>query len=211
MFVSSKQKVGLAMGVLLGALGTSTTVSAAGVSWVNSSDDQSLAPSAQPAIHQVSHQANKMQPLLIHDLAGTGAAVALFDTGLPERASLSETPDGFLRLLAAWDAESENSDTPRAVYKQPAGETVASKGASGEPSLVVARAFSANGAASVQDAVRVIEWVVSNKDQYHIGALDLSFVPPTSSTRSDDPLNQAVMAAWEAEIVVVSSADTVGI
>ena len=210
MFVSSKQKVGLAMGVLLGALGTSATLSAAGVSWVNLSDDQSLAPSAQPAIHQVSHQANKVQPLLIHDLAGTGAAVAVIDTGLSERTSLSETPDGFLRLLATWDAEGEKSDTPRAVDKQSAGEKVASEGASGEPSLVVARAFSV-GATSVQDAIRVIEWVVSNKDQYHIGALDLSFIPPTSSTRSDDPLNQAVMAAWEAEIVVVSSADTVGI
>ena len=202
MFVSSRQKVSLAMGILLGAMGTSATLSAAGESAVRLSADHT-----QIAIHQ----ATKLRPVLVHDLAGTSATVAVIDTGAPERTSLSETPDRFLRLLAAFGAEGENSDTSRVSYSESAGNMVASGGASGEPSLVVVRAFSSNAATSAQDAIRVIEWVMSNKDQYHIGALDLSFIPRTSSTRSDDPLNQAVMAAWEAEIVVVSSADTVGI
>ena len=211
MFVSSKQKMGLAMGILLGAMGTSATFSAASASGVRLFDDQGSAPSAQPAVHRVTHQAAKVRPMLIHDLAGTSATVAVIDTGAPERTSLSETPDRFLRLMAAFGAEGENSDTPRVSYSESAGNMVASGGASGEPSLVVVRAFSANAATSVQDAISVIEWVMSNKDQYHIGALDLSFIHPTTSTRANDPLNQAVMAAWEAEIVVVSSADTVGI
>lgn len=211
MFVSNQKKLGLAMGILLGAMGTATTLSAAGYTWVNLCDVQSLPPSAQPAFHQVSYQANKIQPMLIQDLAGTGATVAVIDTGLSERKSLGDTPDGFLRLLAAWDAEAEKIDTPRVIYREAAGTKTASEEASGAPSLVVARAFAVNGANAAQDAIRVIEWVISNKDQYHIGAIDLSFIPPTTSTRADDPLNQAVMAAWEAEIVVVSSADTVGI
>ena len=56
--------------------------------------------------------------------------------------------------------------------------------------------------------MRVIEWVMANKDQYRIRVLDLAFSLPRSATRADDPLNQAVMAAWKADIVVVSSADS---
>ena len=211
MFVPNQQKLGLAMGILLGAMGTSATLSAAGASGHHFSDAQSSAPSGPMAIHQVSQQSTKVRPMLIHDLAGTGATVAVIDTGVSERTALSKTPDRFLRLLAACGAEGEKGFTPRVTYSESAGNEVASERAPGEPSLVVARAFSVNGATSYQDAIRVLEWVMSNKDQYHIRALDLSFIPPTSSTRADDPLNQAVMAAWKAQIVVVSSADTVGI
>jgi subtilisin family serine protease len=211
MFVSNQQKMGLAIGILLGAMGTPATLSAADASRLHLSDDQRLATSAQSGIQQVSQSATKVRPMIIHDLAGTGATVAVIDTGVSERTALSETPDRFLRLLAACGAEGEKSYTPRVTYSESAGNKAAPKEASGEPSLVVARAFSVNGATSYRDAIRVIEWVVSNKDRYHIRALDLSFIPPTSSTRADDPLNQAVMAAWNAEVVVVSSADTLGI
>jgi hypothetical protein len=211
MFFTRKQKMGLAIGVLVSAVGTSANSVAAGVSGVHYSDDQSIVASAQPAIFQESHQATRLQSMSIHDLEGTSATVAVIDTGMSERASLSEAPDDFLRLLATCGAEAKMRDTPQVAYGESAGKEAACQQASGEPSWVVARASSGEGATSAQDAIRVIEWVVSNKDKYQIGALDLSFVPPTTSTRGDDPLNQAVMAAWEAEIVVVSSADTVGI
>ena len=136
----------------------------------------------------------------IHDLPGSGATVAVIDTGLSEQRALGETPDGFLRLLAACDSQQPNSralDVTGSVSEE----------APGGPSLVVARAISVNGASSEQDAIRAIEWVISNKDQYHIRALDLAFSAPESSTRAGDPLNQAVMAAWKADIVVVSSAN----
>jgi hypothetical protein len=95
MFISSQQKLS-AMVILLSAMGTSATLSAAGESGVLLPDDQRSAPSAQLAMHQVSLQATNFQPMLNYDPAGTGATVAAIDTGMSEQRSHSETTVGFL-------------------------------------------------------------------------------------------------------------------
>ena len=58
--------------------------------------------------------------------------------------------------------------------------------------------------------IRGIDWVVANKDAYDIRVLNLSFSAAPRSNYWDDPLSQAVMAAWEAGIVVVASAGNTG-
>jgi serine protease AprX len=68
----------------------------------------------------------------------------------------------------------------------------------------------ANGAGTYLDVIRAINWVVANKDTYAIRVLNLSFSTTPRSYYWDDPLNQAVMAAWEAGIVVVASAGNTG-
>lgn len=161
--------------------------------------DQHFAFSAQVMTEQVAQPSSGMRPIRIHDLPGTGTTFAVIDTAVSEQTALGESPDGFLRLLKACGSEDP------AVYL-PAGAV--SQGPSGASSLVVARAFSVKGANSYQDAIRAIEWVMSNKDRYRIRVLDLAFSLPGSATRADDLLDQAVMAAWKADIVVVSSADT---
>ena len=50
----------------------------------------------------------------------------------------------------------------------------------------------------------------ANKDAYNIRVLNLSFSAPPQSYYWDDPLNQAVMRAWQAGIVVVASAGNTG-
>ena len=76
--------------------------------------------------------------------------------------------------------------------------------------LVVVRAFDADGAGSYLDVIRGIDWIVANKDLYGIRVLNLSFSAEPRSHYWDDPLNQAVMAAWRAGIVVVASAGNRG-
>ena len=58
--------------------------------------------------------------------------------------------------------------------------------------------------------IRALDWVVSNHQAYGIRVLNLSFSAPPQSYYWDDPLNQAVMAAWQAGIVVVASAGNTG-
>ena len=58
--------------------------------------------------------------------------------------------------------------------------------------------------------IRGIDWLVAHKDVYGIRVLNLSFSAPPQSHYWDDPLNQAVMAAWQAGIVVVASAGNTG-
>ena len=79
-----------------------------------------------------------------------------------------------------------------------------------DASLVVVQAFDENGAGTYLDVIRGIGWIVENKDGYGIRVINCSFSAPAVSCYWDDPLNQAVMAAWQAGIVVVASAGNRG-
>ena len=55
-----------------------------------------------------------------------------------------------------------------------------------------------------------IQWVVDHHEALGIRVMNLSFSGEPQSFYWDDPLNQAVMSAWEAGIVVVTSAGNTG-
>ncbi len=55
-----------------------------------------------------------------------------------------------------------------------------------------------------------LNWIVANQKKYNIRVLNLSFGAPPQSYYWDDPLDQAVMAAWRAGIVVVAAAGNEG-
>ena len=76
--------------------------------------------------------------------------------------------------------------------------------------LVIVRAFDAQGAGSYSNVISGLNWIVANQQKYKIRVLNLSFGAPPQSNYWDDPLNQAVMAAWKAGIVVVVSAGNEG-
>ena len=76
--------------------------------------------------------------------------------------------------------------------------------------LVIVKAFDGDGRGSYMDLIRGIDWVVQNKDAYEIRVLNLSFGAPPRSPYWEDPLNQAVMRAWQAGILVVVSAGNGG-
>ena len=58
--------------------------------------------------------------------------------------------------------------------------------------------------------IRGIDWVITNKNPYNIRVLNLSLGAPARSRYWDDPLNKAVMRAWQSGIVVVVSAGNSG-
>ena len=76
--------------------------------------------------------------------------------------------------------------------------------------VVSVKAFDRDGLGTYADVIRGLEWVVTNRDFYGIRVLNLSFSADPRSYYWDDPLNQAVMAAWQAGIVVVASAGNNG-
>jgi len=77
-------------------------------------------------------------------------------------------------------------------------------------SLVGIKAFDAEGKATYADVIRGIEWALQVKDQINLRVLNMSFSGPARSYYWEDPLNQAVMKAWQAGIVVVASAGNSG-
>lgn len=72
------------------------------------------------------------------------------------------------------------------------------------------RAFDGQGAGSYADVIAAIQWVVEHRDIHNIRVLNLSFSADPQSWYWEDPLNQAVMEAWAAGIVVVTSSGNTG-
>lgn len=171
---------------------------------------------------------------LLHaeNTTGRGVTVAVLDTGVWSshggKKWLRYDLDGNDRILAAYDAlENVQGDVKTVQDENGHGTHVTSiiashrksKGdnnerllngvAPGAP-LVIVKAFDKYGASSYSDVIRGIDWIVSNRETYGIRVLNMSFSAEPRSHYWDDPLNQAVMAAWQAGIVVVASAGNGG-
>ena len=76
--------------------------------------------------------------------------------------------------------------------------------------LVAVRVLDAKGMGSYSSVIAGIQWVIAEKTRYNIRVLNLSLSAPPHSFYWQDPLNQAVMAAWKAGIVVVVAAGNAG-
>ncbi|MGH2930336.1 MAG: S8 family peptidase, partial [Solirubrobacteraceae bacterium] len=79
-----------------------------------------------------------------------------------------------------------------------------------QANLVIVRALDGDGAGSYSDIIAGINWIVANRSKYNIRVLNLSLGATPQSYYWDDPLDQAVMAAWRAGIVVVAAAGNDG-
>ena len=76
--------------------------------------------------------------------------------------------------------------------------------------LVAVRVLDANGVGSYSSVIAGIQWVIAQKARYNIRVMNLSLSCPPHSFYWQDPLNQAVMTAWKAGIVVVVAAGNFG-
>ena len=76
--------------------------------------------------------------------------------------------------------------------------------------LVAVRVLDQNGGGSYSNVISGIQWVLTQRARYNIRVINLSLSAPPHSFYWQDPLNQAVMAAWNAGIVVVVAAGNAG-
>jgi hypothetical protein len=79
-----------------------------------------------------------------------------------------------------------------------------------QASLMVARALDKTGAGTYGQVIAAIDWIVANRATYNVRVLNLSLYAPVSGPYWADPLNQAVMRAWQAGLVVVAAAGNGG-
>ncbi|MCP4247818.1 MAG: S8 family serine peptidase, partial [bacterium] len=90
------------------------------------------------------------------------------------------------------------------------GPSGPANGVAPEADLVVVKAFGADGSGSYADVIRGLDWIVANAATYGIRVLNLSFSAEPRSHYWEDPMAQAVMAAWQSGIFVVASAGNSG-
>ena len=151
--------------------------------------------------------------------SGKGVTIAVLDTGLWQ----DTTQNYGSRILASIDVANGGSrprdgrpvrprhahhlDCRRAARRTLPAATSASRRKRTSWSCAPSTATAAGRYA---DVIAGMNWIVANRAKYNIRVLNLSFGAQPQSYYWDDPLNQAVMAAWRAGIVVVASAGNDG-
>jgi len=163
----------------------------------------------------------------VHDMGITGAGVgiAVLDTGLWKHNGIKDDHLGNTRLDAVYNAMTDtvsqspmSGDDPGGHGTHVASIAVSSlltpeglyNGIAPGAHLVSVQAFDEYGHGTYADVVRAIDWVITNKSRYKIRVLNLSFSAEARSHYWDDPINQAVMVAWQNEIFVVAAAGNAG-
>ncbi|MDG1114177.1 MAG: S8 family peptidase [Pseudomonadales bacterium] len=161
-------------------------------------------------------------------LTGRGVGVAVIDTGAWAHPALALNTEGQSRVSSFFDAI-KNEERSVMVDENGHGSHITSVLASSEASydragrrtgsyhgiapdvdLVVVKAFNDESKSTYLDVVSAIAYVVKNRDRFNIKVLTLAFQGDAVSHYWQDPINQAVMAAWDAGITVVVSAGNSG-
>ena len=165
-------------------------------------------------------------PLHNAGIRGRDIGVAVIDTGYWKIDSLDKDSAGNGRVAAQFDAIRNVQDTTWSTISTDTtghGTHVTSLIASSRKSgnnryfgvapdarIISVKAFAEDGSSTYATVIRGIDWVVTNKNLYAIRVLNLSLGAPAHSRYWDDPLNKAVMRAWQSGIVVVVSAGNSG-
>lgn len=155
---------------------------------------------------------------------GTGATVALIDTGV------ADVPDLAGRVLPVTDDVRHTTSACVDLSAEPdcgdsyghgtfiagliAGNGAASngayKGVAPGAKIVSIKIAGRDGSADVSAVIAGIQWAVSFKDRYGIRVLNLSLGTDSTQSYKTDPLNYAVERAWAAGIAVVVAASNRG-
>ncbi|WP_231907343.1 S8 family peptidase [Colwellia sp. PAMC 20917] len=157
---------------------------------------------------------------------GDGVTIGFLDTGLDQLQGTSSglstdlygrdkfwgTYDAINNNISNYSNEENGHGTHVASIAGNADYDVYGKvyGVAPNASLVGIKAFDSEGKATYADVIRGIDWALQVKDQINLRVLNMSFSGPARSYYWEDPLNQAVMKAWQAGIVVVASAGNSG-
>lgn len=166
----------------------------------------------------------QMGALPMHDAGwyGDGVTIAVLDTGFKSMSGIRQDAYGRKRIYGTYDAingkvmnndeEQNGHGTHLASIAGSSDRDVFNRfyGIAPNTRLVSIKAFGETGEGSYAAVIDGIEWAIKRKDQLGIKVLNLSFSAPPQSFYWDDPVNIATMKAWQAGIVVVTSAGNDG-
>ncbi len=155
-------------------------------------------------------------------ILGNGVTVAVMDSGLGWHQDLFNGTDGkAAKRMIGWVDFVDGSKKPVDPYghgSHVAGVIASSQvtedggwgGIAPDVELVGVRVADDHGSGSYENIIQGIQWVIDHQAQYRIRVLNFSMSAQVVSPYWADPVNQALMAAWQAGIVVVTSAGNGG-
>lgn len=145
---------------------------------------------------------------------GKGVSIAIFDSGIDPHPDLK-------KKIIAWHDTVYHEKKPyddnihgTHVAGTAAGNGSMSKGkyrgTAPDASLVGVKVTDANGVASISGIIEGMQWMIYNKDLYHIKVMNMSVGRRPEVSYKDDPLSQALEKVAEAGIVPVTAAGNSG-
>ena len=194
-------------------------------------ENRSVEVAGKPGVVSYFPQVIGADLLHLEGVTGRGVTIAVLDTGTYSQIALNKDTDGNCRNLAQFDAITDelvteiqcvaltNDDSGHGSHvTSVALSSLASSnrdplyfGVAPDANYVSVKAFDATGNGTYADVIRGIDWVRAEQGRSTTsGCSTAPSAPPPRSHYWDDPLNQAVMAAWQAGIVVVASAGNTG-
>jgi len=159
---------------------------------------------------------------LLHQagITGKGVGVAVIDSGLWDVSALTRNTAGEYRVASHYDARHDREEAPLidlgghgshmasiignsgAVTRQGG---IGFNGMAPDATLIPITTFAPRGDADFMDIIRAIQWAVHNRERYNIRVLNMSLSATPRYMYWDEPLNQAVLKAWQAGITVVAA------
>ncbi len=185
-----------------------------------------LAPQNAPRNSQIPAQIGASE---LHKIGvtGKGVTVAIIDSGLGQFSALNQNTSGLKRQITVVNSLGEDAsgtqdlnghgshmasilaDSTR-VFDQFGSPTGAHSGVAPDVDLVMIKAFDEQGEASYSSVLQGIEYAIENRDRLNIRVLNVAFSFPATSFYWEDPINQALMRAWDKGIAVIAPAGNGG-
>jgi serine protease AprX len=145
---------------------------------------------------------------------GRGVTVAVLDTGITPLRDFSNRIVGGVDYSGEGDPYTDSFGHGTFVAGLIAGNGASSNGAYvGEApgaSLASIKVAGASGSTDLVSVLKGIQWAIANQRALRIGVLNISMGTAPFPSSVQNPLDQAVEAAWRAGIVVVTSAGNTG-
>ncbi|EGK11196.1 subtilase family alkaline serine protease [Desmospora sp. 8437] len=150
-------------------------------------------------------------------LTGKGVTIAVVDTGIHPHDDLMK-PDprivAFEDLVQGRKEPYDDQGHGTHCAGDAAGNGYQSEGLYAGPApeaeLVGVKVLDKDGSGQLSTVIKGVDWCVENKEKYGIRILSLSLGAPAFESYRDDPLAQAVEAAWHRGIVVLAAAGNEG-
>ncbi|MBN2547893.1 MAG: S8 family peptidase [Anaerolineales bacterium] len=152
---------------------------------------------------------------------GNDIAVAMIDTGIIKHPGLVKGTNGKGNRVIGWadfidgsnnkvDPNGHGTHTAGVIANSEVGLDGSYNGIAPDVDLVVARVSNAEGFATYEKVIQGIQWIVKTKQRYNTRVMNFSMSAPVHTPYWADPVNLALMAAWQSGIVVVAAAGNTG-
>lgn len=153
-------------------------------------------------------------PVWAQGLTGKGVGLAVVDTGLFPHPDLADRIVAFKDMVdgKGWAFDDQGHGTHVAGDAAGSGKLSGErfKGPAYEANLIGVRVLNGDGAGTMSDIIKGIQWVVRNKEKYNIRVMNLSLGGSAYQLAKNDPVVIALERAAKAGIVPVIAAGNEG-